>query len=159
MPCFLELLYKIFYSSVVVMLILPVLIILRYTLRYYTILILAGARHVTVIVIGELFFKFLHYPAEKYRNAKVHFFRHLHLSSCTYRFCAPCSTQTYISNTSNRCSSPGYWQWLYWIFHANIKLNNILVPYSHTHTSISNTRFAMRCSNMEDTTYQKTILN
>ena len=38
------------------MLILPVLIILRYTLRYYTILILAGASHVTVIVFGEPFF-------------------------------------------------------------------------------------------------------
>ena len=58
MPCFLELLYTFFYSSVVVMLILPVLIILRYTLRYYTILILAGARHVTVIVIGEHFIYF-----------------------------------------------------------------------------------------------------
>ena len=40
------------------MLILPVLIILRYTLRYYTILILAGARHVHVIVIVEHFFNF-----------------------------------------------------------------------------------------------------
>ena len=48
----------IFYSSVVVMLILPVLIILRYTLRHYTILILAGASHVPVIVIGEHFFNF-----------------------------------------------------------------------------------------------------
>ena len=57
MPCFLEVLYTFFYSSVVVMLILPVFIILRYTLRYYTILILAGARHVPVIVIGELFRK------------------------------------------------------------------------------------------------------
>ena len=40
------------------MLILPVFIILRCTLRYYTILILAGARHVPVIVIGELFIYF-----------------------------------------------------------------------------------------------------
>ena len=58
MPCFLELLYTFFYSSVVVMLILPVLIILRYTLRYYTILILTGAKHVPVIVFGEHFFNF-----------------------------------------------------------------------------------------------------
>ena len=58
MPCFLELLYTFFYSSVVVMLILPVLIILRYTLRYYTILILAGARHATVIVIDKHFVYF-----------------------------------------------------------------------------------------------------
>ena len=89
------------------MLILSVLIILRYTLRYYTILILAGARHVNVIVIGELFLKFLQYLPEKYRNVKVHICRHLLLSSCAYRFCAPCSTQTYIPNTSNRCRSPG----------------------------------------------------
>ena len=40
------------------MLILPVLIILRYTLRYYTILILAGARHVSVIVIDKHFLNF-----------------------------------------------------------------------------------------------------
>ena len=53
MPCFLELLYTFFHSSVVVMLILPVLIIFCYTLRYYTILILAGARLVPVIGIGE----------------------------------------------------------------------------------------------------------
>ena len=66
MPCFLELLYTFFYSSVVVMLILPVLIIFRYTLRYYTILILAGESHVTVIVIGELYLKFLQYLPEKY---------------------------------------------------------------------------------------------
>ena len=99
MPCFLELVYTFFYSSVVVMLILLVLIILRYTLRYYTILILAGAGHVPVIVISEHFFQFLHYLSEKYRNAKVHPCRHLLLSSCTYRFCAPCSTQTYIPNT------------------------------------------------------------
>ena len=40
------------------MLILPVLIILRYTFRYYTILILAGASHVPVILIGEHFINF-----------------------------------------------------------------------------------------------------
>ena len=40
------------------MLILPVLIFLRYTLRYYTILILAGGRHVNVIVIAEHFSNF-----------------------------------------------------------------------------------------------------
>ena len=40
------------------MLILPVLIFLRDTLRYYTILILAGARHVPAIVIGEHFLNF-----------------------------------------------------------------------------------------------------
>ena len=40
------------------MFILPVLIILRNALRYYTILILAGARYVPVIVIGELFIYF-----------------------------------------------------------------------------------------------------
>ena len=40
------------------MLILPVIIIYRNTLRYYTILILAGARHVTVIVIDKHFFNF-----------------------------------------------------------------------------------------------------
>ena len=61
MPCFLELLYASFYTTVVVMLFLPVLIILRYTLRYYTILIFAGARHVPVIVICEHFFKFMHH--------------------------------------------------------------------------------------------------
>ena len=65
------------------------LIVFRYTLRYYTILILAGARHVTVIVIDKHFFNFCNYLPEKYRNAKVHLCRHLFLSSCTYRFCAP----------------------------------------------------------------------
>ena len=58
MPCYLELVYTFFYSCVVVMLILPVLIILRYTFRYDNILILASARHVPVIVIAEQVFNF-----------------------------------------------------------------------------------------------------
>ena len=40
------------------MLFLPVLIILRNTFRYYKILILAGARHIPVIVLVNIFFNF-----------------------------------------------------------------------------------------------------